>query len=284
MASVTTDREYILGTREQETLRLGIQHDAWAPIARQCWERAGVATGDRIIDLGAGPGFAAFDLAEIVGERGHVTAIERSARFIKAGQALAAGRGIRNVDFVEMDLMTDAAPAGLYDASWCRWVASFVESPAALVDTVAATVRPGGVAMFHEYVDYASWRFSPSLPRVEEYITLVMRNWRDAGGEPDVATSIPPLLMQHGFTIEHAEPRAFCVRPGDRLWTWISTFIGSNLGRLVELKVCDQAWAQAVRREFIAAEADPSTLMITPMVLEIIARRSGACASRPCDR
>jgi SAM-dependent methyltransferase len=269
----TVDRDYVLGTRDQETLRLGFQHEAWAPIAHECWIRSGISEGDRVIDVGAGPGYAAFDLARLVGDRGHVTAVERSSRFVEAGRAMARGRGAANVEFVELDLMTDALPPGQYDAAWCRWVCSFVDSPVVLLRKVAAAVVPGGVAMFHEYVDYASWRFSPSLPLVEEYIGLVMQSWREAGGEPDVATSIPPILALHGFEIERVEPRVYCVRPADPMWSWISTFVESNLSRLVELETCGADWARAVRTEFRAAQADPETLMITPMVLEVVARR-----------
>lgn len=279
--SSTVDRDYILGTRDQETLRLGIQHNAWAPIVHECWRQAGIAEGDRVIDVGAGPGFAAFDLAELVGPEGHVTAAERSARFVAAGRAMARGRGIRNVDFIEVDLMIDPLPPETYDAAWCRWVASFVESPVVLVEKIAHAVRPGGVAIFHEYVDYASWRFSPPLPLVEDYIERIMRSWREAGGEPDVAARIPSQLVSRAFELESVKPRVYCVRPGDALWIWIGTFVDSNLGRMVELGQGGPAWASAVRNEFRSAEADPTTLMLTPMVLEIIARRTGEDSPHP---
>ncbi len=272
-AETPVDRDYVLGTHDEETQRLGIQHEAWSAIAHECWRRAGVSAGDCVIDVGAGPGFGAFDLAKLVGPLGQVTAVERSARFVDAGRGGTSQRGLRNVTFVEADLMVDSLPLGAYDAAWCRWVASFVASPAVLVDRLAIAVRPGGVAMFHEYVDYGSWRFAPSLPLVEEYIGRVMSSWRAAGGEPDVATQLPPLLIARGFVIEYAEPRVSCVRPGDALWTWIATFLESNLDRLVELGECDRPWAEAVRTEFRTAQADPSTLMLTPMVLEIVARR-----------
>lgn len=279
--TATVDRDYILGTSDQEALRLGLQHDAWAPIAEACWRRAGIAEGDRIIDVGAGPGFAAFDLARLVGPDGRVTAVERSARFIETGRAISQGRGVHNVDFVEADLMTDALPSGEYDAAWCRWVASFVDSPSLLVNKVAAAVRPGGVAMFHEYVDYASWRYLPTLPLVEDYIGRVMKSWRDAGGEPDVAAGIAPLLLQHGFEIEAVEPRVYCVPPAHALWKWIATFVESNLYQLVELGFGEPDWARSVRDELKSAEAGPGTLMVTPMVLEIVARRRSVGLSSP---
>ncbi len=271
----TVDRDYILGTTDQETLRLGIQHESWLPIARDCWERAGISAGQRGIDVGAGPGFAALDLASIVGEAGHVTAIERSARFISAGEETARGRGIRNIDFLELDLMSDELPVDTQDFAWCRWVASFVDSPVTLVDKLARAVRPGGVAVFHEYADYGSWRYAPSRPLLDEYIGRVMRSWRAAGGEPDVATAIPAALAERGFALELVEPRVYCVGPKHPLWTWISTFVESNLRRLVELEQCEPAWADLVRVELRDAHNDSGTLMITPMVLEIIARKNG---------
>jgi tRNA(1-methyladenosine) methyltransferase and related methyltransferases len=37
--------------------------------------------GKRVLDVGAGPGYAAIDLAEIVGPTGEVVALERSQNF-----------------------------------------------------------------------------------------------------------------------------------------------------------------------------------------------------------
>lgn len=269
-----TDRDYVLGTHDEEIARLGLQHGAWRDVAVECWKHAGIGRGQRVIDVGAGPGYAAFDLASLVGPEGCVSAVERSSRFVEAGAAEARDRGLANISFHELDLMTDSLPQGPYDAAWCRWVCSFVPSADALVGKLADVVRPGGVVAFHEYVDYASWRFSPALPHVDEYVSRVMAEWREAGGEPDVAMSLPPLLHEHGFEVRATTPRIFCVRPGDPFWTWIATFIGSNL-RLMEERGADPVWTQAVRDEFASAGSDPHTLMLTPAVLEIIAEHRG---------
>jgi hypothetical protein len=47
------------------------------------------------------------------------------------------------------------------------------------------------------------------------------------------------------------------------------------VGRLVDLGRVDAAEADAMRRDFAAATSDPRTRMVTPMVVEIIARRIG---------
>jgi len=38
----------------------------------EAWIAAGITTGSRVLDLGCGPGYASFDLSEIVGQGGGV--------------------------------------------------------------------------------------------------------------------------------------------------------------------------------------------------------------------
>jgi SAM-dependent methyltransferase len=271
---MSADRDYVLGTHDEELARLGLQHRVWRPVVLDCWHRAGITVGSRVLDVGAGPGYATVDLAEIVGPTGEVVAVERSARYVRATAAACDQRGFRQARVHELDLMTDAIPARDMDAAWCRWVTCFVSSPQTLVAKIAAALKPGGVAIFHEYADYGSWRLAPPRPSHAEFVHEVVTNWRAAGGEPDIALSLAGLLTDAGFTIREAVPRVFCVRPRDHAWQWAASFIEVHLDRLLELGRTDPAWVQAVRDDFRAAQADPRTLMVTPMVLEIIAERA----------
>ena len=70
-------------------------------------------------------------------------------------------------------------------------------------------------------------------------------------------------------------PIVFVVPPEHLVWKWPSSFIETHLHRLLELKSVDEAWVNTVRRELREAEADPLSLMITPMVLEIVAEKIG---------
>lgn len=169
--------------------------------------------------------------------------------------------------------MVDQLPMDGLDAVWCRWVASFVDSPRRLVEKISAILRPGGVAAFHEYVDYATWRMVPQRAAFEEFVREVMASWRAAGGEPDVAPAVVEHLRECGFSIRHATPILFCVRPRDYVWQWPATFFEIGLARLLELNRVGSDWASSVRGAFRAAEAEPNTWMLTPMVLEIIAER-----------
>jgi SAM-dependent methyltransferase len=268
-----TDRDYVLGTHDEELARLGLQHRVWRPVVLDCWQRAGVTVGKRVLDVGAGPGYATVDVAEIVGPTGEVVALERSRNFIHAIEAACRARSLTNVGIHEMDLMTDDLPEGDYDFAWCRWVVSFVSDPALLVRKLARVMPTGSLSIFHEYVHYETWRFLPRLPMQERFREHVIATWRESGGEPDGAAKLPELLADNGFAIRSAQPHVFCLRPNDYMWRWPATFIETYLPRLMDMKRIDQKFADNVHADLATAEANSNALMITPLVLEIIAEK-----------
>ena len=202
-----TDKDYVLGTHDDEVARLGLQHRVWRNAVTDCWHRVGITQGWRVIDVGAGPGYATADLAEIVGPNGAVLAVERSARFLEVARERCQRHGLENVEFREADLMEVSLGELGYDASWCRWVASFVSSPQKLIANIAGALRPGGIAIFHEYSDYDTFRFMPMKPALENFSREVMASWRASGGEPNVARELPQLLRDAGFTVREMIPR-----------------------------------------------------------------------------
>lgn len=57
------------------------------------------------------------------------------------------------------------------------------------------------------------------------------------------------------------------------MWQWPATFSRIHLEQQTALGANEASWAEAVRREFGEAEAEPATILITPLVLPIIARK-----------
>ena len=267
------ETDYVLGTHDEEVARLGLQHRVWRPAASECWRRAGITIGSRVLDVGCGPGYATVDLAEIVGPSGEVFAVERSARFLEVARRACAARGLTQVRFREADVIEDEIGALNFDFAWCRWVASFVASPARLIANIAGALRRGGVAIFHEYSHYETFQFAPRRPALEMFSDKVTASWRGAGGEPNVAVEFPVLLHDAGLEIVEVQPRILTISPSSYVWQWPASFIEINLDRLRELGHATEEWTESVRREFKEAEADPRTLFTTPLFLEIIARR-----------
>ena len=267
------ERDYVLGTHDEELARLGLQHRVWRPVVLDCWRKAGITVGSRVLDVGAGPGFATIDLAEIVGPAGKVVALERSNKFVNATKEAVRARSLTNVKIHELDLMTDNFPEDDYDFSWCRWVLSFVSDPALFVQKLGNAMGKGSISIFHEYGHYETWRFFPRIPSQEKFREHVIATWRESGGEPDSAPGLPRLLSANSFIIRSAAPLIFCVRPNDYMWQWPATFIAIYLPRLIEMGRIDQKFADQVRADLASAEENANALMMTPLVLEIVAEK-----------
>jgi SAM-dependent methyltransferase len=264
--------DYVLGTHDAEVERLGLQHRVWRESMLAACRRAGLRPGHRVVDVGSGPGYAALDLAELVGPAGEVLAVERSRRFVDVLREESRRRGLAQLSVEEGDLMNTPPPSG-FDLTWCRWVASFAGSVPRLVRWIHDALRPGGTAIFHEYADYGSWRFAPPRPLLQDFVAEVMASWRASGGEPDVAPALIEALRREGFRLRAVRPLVFATIPGEPTWRWPAAFVATNARRLSDLGRVSGEWAGRVVAELVAAEADPESVMLTPLVLEVIADR-----------
>jgi hypothetical protein len=152
-------------------------------------------------------------------------------------------------------------------------VFAFVKNPRAVLARMAAALGPAGVIVLHEYFDYATWRAAPRCSELEEFVSAVMASWRDNGGEPDIALSLPSWLEELGFEVRGARPILDIVQRDHPKWAWLATFVEVGRGRLVDLGYLSHSRAESIWRAFAALEATPGARMITPAVLEIVAAR-----------
>jgi SAM-dependent methyltransferase len=269
------EKDYVLGTHDEEIERLGLQHHVWRPRATDAWRRAGFTRGQTLLDVGCGPGWATFDLAGIVGREGRVVGVDRSRRFLDAAGAAARSRGLTQVEWHELDLDTDPLPPLAADGVWSRWVYAFVRHPRALLEKVARALRPGGALVIHEYADYRGWRLSPDREEFAAFVGEVMASWHDHGGDTDVGLAIPRWLAELGFEVRELRPLQDAVRPADFTWQWPNAFVDVGVQRLVELGRISEARAAAIRGAFRGSQSATGAFQLTPMVLEVIAFRRG---------
>lgn len=273
---MTSEKDYLLGTHDDELERLGLQHRVWRPRTTDAWQRAGFTAGQTLIDIGCGPGYATLDLADIVGPSGRVVAIDRSRRFLDHLEAQTKTRGIRQVEAVEIDLddarLPEHLPAGA-DGAWGRWVFAFVQNPRALLERVSAALKPGGRLVIYEYFDYSTWKLAPRSAAHELFVQKVVETWRASGGETEIGLSIPGWLTEMGFRLETTRPLIDIVGPRNYIWQWPKAFIEVGVQRMLDLGALTPDEAQRARRDVAEAESRPDSLMITPGVIEIIATK-----------
>ena len=273
-APAASNDTYVLGNDAVELDRLRLQHDLWRPILLAALGRAALSRGERVIDLGAGPGFASLDLARIVGPGGLVLGLEQNLAFVVHGQRLAQEAGLGQLDLHCHDLLRDPLPAGAFDLVWCRWLAMFLPEVEPLLDPLPRCLARGGQVLFHEYVHWDTFGLHPHGMAIARFSRAVQGSFRQAGGDPDISRRLPSLLAARGFAIEDLRPLPVLGRAGEWPARWLEMFVTLYGSRLEALGLWSPDDAEEARAEMEASRADPGSFWVGPTILEVRARRA----------
>lgn len=96
---------------------------------------------DRVLELGAGTGSTAIELASSVA---HVTATDISPEMIRIGREKAQEQGVTDIDFVVSESSVPSL-TGPYDAVLAHNLLHLVEDLPATLERVHALLKPGGL-------------------------------------------------------------------------------------------------------------------------------------------
>jgi len=273
VTAMSHEHEYILGTHDAELARLGLQHRLWSGEAFTCWERAGVKPGTVVLDVGCGPGYAAFDLAQLVAPGGKVIGVDESARFVDYLNEQARLRGVTNVEASVQDVQALRVSDAAADVAFARWVLCFTPRPDDVVAGVARALKPGGVFAVQDYVHWQALFSSPPGGAFEKVLAATDRNWRESGGDPEVGKRLPAMMTAHGLRVESIRPLQRIARPHDPLWQWPGSFFANWVPLLVQRGFLSDDDRLAFERDWGSRSGDGDAFFWTPSMVEIIARR-----------
>ncbi len=271
----TVQREYVLGTGADELERLGLQHRLWSDAAHEAWKLAGIAPGMRALDIGCGPGFAAFDLAQLVQSRGRVLGVDESANFVEHLREQAVARRLPQLearvgDVQRLGDVLDRSER--FELAYARWVLCFVPDPAAVIAGAVAALAPGGRLVLHDYFNYECMTAAPRRESFTRVVRATARSWRKPGGDPDVMARVPRLVAECGLELEHFDVRQRIARPGESMWAWVASWWRNFTPKLVALGELSPDEEREFHREFDALSS-ATDFVVLPTVFELIARK-----------
>lgn len=148
MTAETAD--YVLGHPGPELERLTVQARAYQPFTRQLFVDAGLGEGMRVLEIGSGAGDVALLAAELVGEGGHVIAVEQSAGAVSRASERARSRGVTNITFECAKVDDDLRFGREFDALVGRLALMYLPAPAVTLRRLARHLRPGALVAFQE--------------------------------------------------------------------------------------------------------------------------------------
>ncbi len=264
---------YILGVNPAELTRLGFQHQLWSAQAHDLWERAGLTRGMRVLDAGCGPGFAATELAQIVGPEGRVLAVDEAPYYVKYLRERSALLHLDNLESRVGDVQKLAGAgidAGAFDFAYMRWVLCFVPDPEAVVAGIARALRPGGAFALQDYFNYRALTLAPRSERLARVVDAIEASWRARGGDPDIVARVPALFRKHGLELEAIQPLQRIARPTDSLWHWPTTFFRNFLPELERNGFLSAGERSAFENEWAERSKDADSFFFTPTVFSVV--------------
>jgi SAM-dependent methyltransferase len=281
-ASPSAAREYVLGTGTDELARLALQHRFWADAAHSLWRRAKINLGHQVLDIGCGPGFASFDLAQLVTQSGRVVGIDESQPFVDHANAQAKSRGLPHLTAHLGDVQNLAAALraasssplpSSFDLAYARWVLCFVKDPDAVVAGVASLLKPGGRFCINDYFNYRSMTLAPRRASFDKAVAATVQSWEARGGNTDIVAILPRLCEKYGLTVTHLDVHQRICRGNDTMFAWIDVWWRTYAPKLVEMNLLARSDLEQLLRDLDEVRHSSTDFVACPPVYELIAQR-----------
>jgi SAM-dependent methyltransferase len=183
-----------------------------------------LASGQRLLDVGAGPGTITADLVELVGE---VVALE-----VSEDAAALTRSGAPGVDVRVGDVHALPFAEGEFDVVHAHQVLQHVADPVQALREMARVAHPGGLVAARDS-DYATFAWWPRLPELDRWLELYSAAARANGGEPDAGRRLLAWAHAAGLSDVTATSSTWCyATPETREWwggLWADRIVRSAL-------------------------------------------------------
>jgi arsenite methyltransferase len=161
-------------------------------------ETLGLREGQRVLDIGCGPGFLASEMAGVVGAGGAVHGIDVSPSMLEVAARRDAAEGAAPIELSEQDASHLSFPDASFDVAVSTQVYEYVEDmPAALAEARRALAPGGRLAILDTDWDSIVWRSED-----EPLMARVLAAWDEHLAHPHLPRRLPQLLGEAGFGLE----------------------------------------------------------------------------------
>ncbi|HEV7787987.1 MAG TPA: methyltransferase domain-containing protein [Pseudonocardia sp.] len=159
--------------------------------------------GERVLDIGSGPGYLAREMAELVGPGGTVHGVDISENMLAiartTGPAQGSPPGSAPVEFSAGEANTLPFPDGSFDVVTVTQVYEYVAEVAAALTEAHRVLRPGGrLLVLDTDWDSIVWR-SGDPDRMRRVLTA----WDQHLTDPYLPRRLTGLLTEAGFETTH---------------------------------------------------------------------------------
>jgi arsenite methyltransferase len=207
-------------------------------------EALAAAPGERVLDVGCGPGFYCAELADEVGATGSIVGLDSSPAMLALAERRCSGRG--NVELAQAEAVSLTVGDSSVDVALSVQVLEYVADVDAALREMHRALRPGGRAVVWD-IDWATVSYqSEDEARTER----VLRAWDEHLAHPSLPRTLAARLRAVGFEDVSMDAHAFATieldpeRYGAVLLPLIEAFVVGR-GGVTESEA--KAWAAEQR-------------------------------------
>jgi SAM-dependent methyltransferase len=157
--------------------------------------------GERVLDIGSGPGFLAASMAERVGPGGGVFGIDLSEPMLAHARSLPAQPEAAPMAFALGDATALDHPDASFDAAVCTQVYEYVPDLDAALAELHRVLRPGGRALVLD----TDWDTAVWHTRDRARMARVMSAWEEHLADPWLPRTLARRLEGAGLAVERRE-------------------------------------------------------------------------------
>lgn len=259
--------KYILATGGPGAHRLRLLHEAYGPGTAAMLQRAGLRTGQRVVELGCGTGNIACWVAEQVGPEGLVVGIDLSPEQIAEARRLAESRGLTNLEFRVADAYDPRLPAATFDLAYCRVVLSHLAEPGVALRAMQALVKPGGVVACEE-LDLGTWLCEPPSAAMTQFVEWMGGLGAQHGANFRLGVELHRLMSSAGLSVSGVGANYPLVLQGEvkrLLWLTLNEFAPE----LVRAGLASQEHVDRVAAEMLTLADDDTTLVGLLLLVQV---------------
>ncbi|MGY1640128.1 class I SAM-dependent methyltransferase [Geodermatophilus sp. SYSU D00703] len=265
-------REYVLGSSDQEMVRLAAIARLYGPATAAWLDSAGLRPGMTVADVGCGPGEVTLAVAERVGPTGAVVGVDDAPRPLERARRRVEEAGLRNVTFEQSDV-TCWRPAEPVDAVVGRFILLHLPEPVAQVARLVDVVRPGGVIAFQD-VALLTRAAQPELPLLTAFTGWFLETMVRADRPIDMALRLAAVFGAAGLPAPVLTAAAPVERGGDAVgWSIVAGDVTSLLPVMERTGVvtAEEIGPETFEQRLRAQAAEHDAVLVNPLVVGAVA-------------